>query len=110
MLNISILRNREIAVETRIEKSVQSYNNTWSPNSIILLVSDLRRVLKVKKENEIPVISVVAIMGTTEESAVDPLTDILDLRDKFRKQVSAMKGSYVNRISLSTVCWGRKNQ
>ncbi|XP_068718076.1 uncharacterized protein [Montipora capricornis] len=49
-------------------------------------IKDLRRVLKVKKEKEIPVISVVAIMGTTEESAVDPLTDILDLRDKFRKQ------------------------
>ena len=27
-------------------------------------------------------------MGTTEESAVDPLTEVLDIREKFSKQVS----------------------
>ena len=30
----------------------------------------------------------VAIMGTTEESAVDPLTEVLDIREKFSKKVS----------------------
>jgi len=27
-------------------------------------------------------------MGTTEESAVDPLTEVLNIREKFSKQVS----------------------
>ena len=50
-------------------------------------VSDLKRVLEEKLEQEIPVITVVSVMGTTEESAVDPLTEILDLRKKFGKKV-----------------------
>ena len=40
-----------------------------------------------KLENEIPVITVVSVMGTTEESAMDPLTAILELREKFRAKV-----------------------
>ncbi|KAK2567754.1 L-tyrosine decarboxylase [Acropora cervicornis] len=47
---------------------------------------DLTRILTLKLEKEIPVISVVAIMGTTEESAVDPLTEVLNIREKFSKQ------------------------
>ena len=39
------------------------------------------------KEN-IPVLALVAIIGTTEESAVDPVDDILMIREKFRKKVS----------------------
>ena len=39
-------------------------------------------------EREIPVITVVSIMGTTEESAVDPLTEILASRDTFRNKVT----------------------
>ena len=50
-------------------------------------VSDLKRVLEEKLEQEIPVITVVSVMGTTEESAVDPLTEILDLRKKLSKKV-----------------------
>ena len=50
-------------------------------------VSDLKRVLEEKLEQEIPVITVVSVMGTTEESAVDPLTEILDLRKKISKKV-----------------------
>jgi len=38
-------------------------------------------------DNSIPVISVVVVMGTTEESAVDPLADVLNLRDIYRKKV-----------------------
>ncbi|NNU79918.1 decarboxylase [Halovulum dunhuangense] len=32
-----------------------------------------------------PVLEVVAVMGTTEESAVDPLADIADIRDEYRQ-------------------------
>ncbi|XP_022786520.1 uncharacterized protein LOC111326721 [Stylophora pistillata] len=46
--------------------------------------NDLERILQQKLENEIPVITVVSVMGTTEESAMDPLTAILELREKFR--------------------------
>lgn len=45
---------------------------------------ELERILKEKLDNEIPVITVVSVMGTTEESAVDPLTEILELRKQFR--------------------------
>ena len=48
---------------------------------------ELKRVLKEKLDKEIPVITVVSVMGTTEESAVDPLTEILDLRKEFREKV-----------------------
>jgi len=37
-------------------------------------------------QRHIPVIAVVAVIGSTEESSVDPLQDILDVRDRFRKQ------------------------
>lgn len=33
-----------------------------------------------------PVVVAVAVIGTTEESAIDPLTDILDLRDRFARR------------------------
>ena len=48
---------------------------------------DLDRILQQKLENEIPVIAVVSIMGTTEESAIDPLTDVLQMRKTFSKKV-----------------------
>jgi glutamate/tyrosine decarboxylase-like PLP-dependent enzyme len=35
---------------------------------------------------KIPIVMVVAVMGSTEESAVDPLKDIVDLRKKWWKQ------------------------
>ena len=44
-------------------------------------------VLNEKLKNHIPVISVISIMGTTEESAVDPLDEILKIRDQLKKQV-----------------------
>ena len=40
-----------------------------------------------KLKNQIPVISVMAIMGTTEESAVDPLEDIFAIREDLKKEV-----------------------
>ncbi|ACK70682.1 group II decarboxylase family protein [Gloeothece citriformis PCC 7424] len=36
--------------------------------------------------HKIPVYTVVAVIGSTEESAVDPLTEILALREEFRKK------------------------
>ena len=39
-------------------------------------------------KNHIPVISVISIMGTTEESAVDPLDEILSIREKLSKEAS----------------------
>ena len=50
----------------------------------------LRKILLEKMLNEIPVISVISIMGTTEESAVDPLEDIFEIR----KELSTMEKVY----------------
>lgn len=43
----------------------------------------LRQRLQECLENEISVYAVVAIIGSTEEGSVDPLDEILDLRDEF---------------------------
>ncbi|EDO30282.1 predicted protein [Nematostella vectensis] len=45
----------------------------------------LRELLEEKLANQIPVISVICIMRTTEESAVDPLTEILAIREEMTK-------------------------
>jgi glutamate/tyrosine decarboxylase-like PLP-dependent enzyme len=50
------------------------------PNDPNTLRARLRRAL----ETQTPVIAVVAVIGSTEESAVDPLSDILELREEFR--------------------------
>lgn len=52
--------------------------------------SGLKKILLEKMNNEIPVISVISIMGTTEESAVDPLKDIFEIR----KELSTMEKVY----------------
>ena len=44
----------------------------------------LRARLQKALDTRTPVISVVAVMGSTEESAVDPLHEIVALRDEFR--------------------------
>ncbi|MEY8099378.1 aspartate aminotransferase family protein [Falsihalocynthiibacter sp. S25ZX9] len=46
---------------------------------------DLRRQLDRCLAEKRPVLQVVAVMGTTEESAVDPLADIADIRDEYRQ-------------------------
>jgi len=58
--------------------------------SFSLFFSGLRDILEDKLANQIPVISVVAILGTTEESAVDPLADILEVRAEMRSRVSRL--------------------
>lgn len=45
----------------------------------------LRAALSRCQAEKRPVLMVVAIMGTTTESAVDPLADILDIRDEYRE-------------------------
>lgn len=45
----------------------------------------LRRALDSCLDEKRPVLMAVAVMGTTTESAVDPLADILDIRDEYRR-------------------------
>lgn len=49
-------------------------------------LADLNQKLNGYLREQRPVIAVVAVIGTTEESAVDPLADILQLRDDFAKR------------------------
>jgi glutamate/tyrosine decarboxylase-like PLP-dependent enzyme len=51
-----------------------------------LLVDDLVKKLEDCLKNKIPVLAVVCVMGSTEESATDPLVTVLEVREKFRKQ------------------------
>ena len=46
----------------------------------------LRKTLTKCLKETIPVIMTVAVMGSTEESAVDPLQEILEIREEFRAQ------------------------
>ncbi|HKL32204.1 MAG TPA: hypothetical protein VJ919_06715, partial [Tangfeifania sp.] len=46
----------------------------------------LRQSLDLCLEKKIALMNVVAIIGTTEESAVDPLAEILVIRDEYRKK------------------------
>ena len=48
--------------------------------------STLRAYLQKALDTCTPVITVVAVIGSTEESAVDPLHDIVRLRDEFRER------------------------
>ena len=52
----------------------------------VLLV--LKDILEKHLEKQIPIVAVVAVMGTTEESSIDPLTEIVTLRKQFSKKVS----------------------
>lgn len=47
---------------------------------------DLRATLERCAIDRVPVLSVVAVVGSTEESAVDPLREILAMRDDLRKK------------------------
>lgn len=49
-------------------------------------MADLKGRLDQCLDQRRPVIAVVAVIGTTEESAVDPLSDILDLQSNFAKK------------------------
>lgn len=63
-------------------------NNMWSIKVDLnarMNVTDLRLALDRCIREKIPVMNVVVIIGTTEESAVDPLKDILKAREDYRK-------------------------
>lgn len=47
-------------------------------------VAELRELLETCLDEHRPVYTVVAVIGSTEESAIDPLGDVLELREEFR--------------------------
>lgn len=49
-------------------------------------ISELEKVLEDCLQKQIPVFAAVAVIGSTEESAIDPLEDILKLQKKFRQK------------------------
>ncbi len=49
-------------------------------------VAELRKLLETCLDEHRPVYTVVAVIGSTEESAVDPLEDVLELREEFREK------------------------
>lgn len=49
-------------------------------------VSELETLLDRCLNKKQPVITVVAVIGSTEESSIDPIQDIIALREKFRKK------------------------
>jgi glutamate/tyrosine decarboxylase-like PLP-dependent enzyme len=49
-------------------------------------ISALRRILEQCLAEQRPVYTVVAVIGSTEESAIDPLKEVLVLREEFRQQ------------------------
>lgn len=64
-------------------------NNMWSIQVDVKARMDLSKLdssLALCLQKKIPVMNVVAIIGTTEESQVDPLKDILSIREKYRQQ------------------------
>ena len=64
-------------------------NNMWSipvDLNARMDLDQLRYSLGMCLEKKIPLMNVVAILGTTEESAVDPLADILSIRNEYRAQ------------------------
>ncbi|WP_052444663.1 pyridoxal-dependent decarboxylase [Flammeovirga sp. OC4] len=81
-------------------------------------VKDLEKQLQECLEKKQPVLTVIAVIGSTEESAVDPLQEILALREKFRKKgmefcvhVDAAWGGYfAAMIRKDGTLWRDKNQ
>ncbi|HKR23531.1 MAG TPA: pyridoxal-dependent decarboxylase [Pyrinomonadaceae bacterium] len=51
-----------------------------------LSIDALRQKLQECLAEQRPVLTVVAVMGTTEESAIDPVREVLELREEFRAQ------------------------
>ncbi len=51
-----------------------------------LNIDELDKMLNECLEQKIPIYTVISVMGTTEESSVDPLQDILSLREKYRQK------------------------
>ena len=50
----------------------------------------LKDILDKHLEDKIPIVAVVAVMGTTEESSIDPLSEILQLRKSYSNKVNQL--------------------
>ena len=50
----------------------------------------LKDILDEHLEDKIPIVAVVAVMGTTEESSIDPLSEILHLQKSDSKKVNQL--------------------
>ncbi|KAM3426402.1 hypothetical protein MY4824_009988 [Beauveria thailandica] len=55
-------------------------------NEARMNVNDLRKKLDKCIENETPIFGVVAIMGSTEHGACDPLAEIIKMRDEYQEE------------------------
>ncbi|HKP94997.1 MAG TPA: pyridoxal-dependent decarboxylase [Fibrobacteria bacterium] len=62
----------------------ENVRNVFVDESARMDMGHLDGILADCLERRIPVLAVVATLGTTEEGAVDPLSDIVQLRDKYR--------------------------
>ena len=51
-----------------------------------LSIPELERILEECLQKQKPILTVVAVMGSTEESAVDPIAEVLAVREKFRQR------------------------
>jgi len=49
-------------------------------------IAELRKLLDSKLESKQPVYAVVAIIGSTEEGTVDPLDEVIELRDEYQQK------------------------
>ncbi|MBV6419574.1 MAG: Histidine decarboxylase [Ignavibacteriaceae bacterium] len=71
-------------------------------------IYELERYLHEALKNQIPIISVIAVFGSTEEGAVDNIDKIIALRSKYRKlglgfylHIDAAYGGYARSIFLN---------
>ncbi|KAM3468988.1 hypothetical protein MY5147_007421 [Beauveria neobassiana] len=55
-------------------------------NEVRMNTNDLRKKIDKCIENEIPIFGVVAIMGSTEHGACDPLAEIIKMREEYQKE------------------------
>ena len=59
-------------------------------------IDKLRGELQKHLDEEQPVYAVVAVIGTTEEGAVDPLDKVIELRDEFKEKDGGIIGITLN--------------
>ena len=72
-------------------------------------MDSLRKQLNYCLENQIPVIMTVAVMGTTEEGSIDPLTEMLMMRNEFKKKGLNFCMHADAAWAISAPCWtGRR--
>ena len=66
---------------------------------------DLEDTLEKLRQAEIAVVAVCAVMGTTEESAIDDVDEILNIRDRMRKKVQCtLLANVPDDISRNASC------